>query len=162
MPQLLAHRAAVRAAQFAIAAAGILFLLLVFSRQAHAAAGDENPGALRGITSAVSVLVGPAPAGSAGTPAAGGPLASAVTSVASAAGSVVSSAAQPVTGAVAAQAPVTASPAQPSALRPKPAPRTSPRARRRRPPQPRYHPRRPPPAVRLRRARAWWPRPFRR
>ena len=44
MPQLLAHRAAVRAAQFAIAAAGILFLLLVFSRQAHAEAGNEHPG----------------------------------------------------------------------------------------------------------------------
>ncbi len=50
MSQLLAHRAAVRAAQFAIAAAGILFLLLLFSRQAHAAAGDGRPGALAGVT----------------------------------------------------------------------------------------------------------------
>ena len=59
MPQLLAHRAAVRAAQFAIAAAGILFLLLLFSRQAHAAAGDERPGALPGVASAAPVLAGP-------------------------------------------------------------------------------------------------------
>ena len=50
MPQLLAHRAAVRVAQFAIAAAGILFLLLLFSRQAHAATGDAPPPAPSAVT----------------------------------------------------------------------------------------------------------------
>ena len=60
MPQLLAHRAAVRVAQFAIAAAGILFVLLLFSRQAHAATGDDPPPAPSAVASAVSALTGPA------------------------------------------------------------------------------------------------------
>src|ERR1700731_3841478 len=66
MSQLLAYRVAVRAAQFAIAAAGILFLLLLFSRQAHAATGDEKPGALQSVTSAASALTGPGSTGTAG------------------------------------------------------------------------------------------------
>ena len=56
MPQLLAHRVAVRAAQFAIAAAGIIFLLLLFSRQAHAATGDGAP---RGRPRRPSAVRGP-------------------------------------------------------------------------------------------------------
>ena len=48
MPQLLAYRVAIRAAQFALAAAAIVFLLLFFSRQAHAATGDERPGGASG------------------------------------------------------------------------------------------------------------------
>src|ERR1700749_1552609 len=50
MSQLSAYRVALRAAQFAIAAAGILFLLLLFSRQAHAATGDNSPPAPSAVT----------------------------------------------------------------------------------------------------------------
>ena len=71
MPQPLARRVALRAAQLAIAAAGIFFILLIFSRQAHAAT-DGQPS---------------------------GPLAGTVTSVTSTAGSIVDSAAEPVTAA---------------------------------------------------------------
>src|SRR6185437_9869071 len=113
MPQLLANRAAVRAAQFAIAAAGILFLLLVFSRQAHAAAPDEHPGLNSATTSTASAVTGPA---SAGTSAAGNPLTSAVGSVTGAANAVTGSADKAVTGAAAAvdQASAPGKPAQPA------------------------------------------------
>src|ERR1700755_3223505 len=96
MPQLLANRAVVRAAQFVIAAAGILFLLLIFSRQAHAAAQDEHAGLNSATTSATSPVTGAASAEAAGTAAAGSPLTSAVGSVASAANPVVGSADQGV------------------------------------------------------------------
>ncbi len=113
MSQLLAYRVAVRAAQFAIAAAGILFLLLLFSRQAHAATGDENPGALQSVTSAASALAGPGTTGTTGTTVgstASTPLADVATSVTSAAGSVINSAAKPVTAAIAAPAQAAAPP----------------------------------------------------
>src|ERR1700761_758787 len=98
MPQLLAYRVALRAAQFALAAAVILFLLLLVSRQAHAATGDQHPGTAPAATSALAGLTEPA---SAKSSAAGNPLSSATGAV----GSVVNSAAQTVTGAGAPPAP---------------------------------------------------------
>ncbi|HEY7260588.1 MAG TPA: hypothetical protein VH589_03780, partial [Trebonia sp.] len=43
MTQPIARRIALRAVQLAIVAAGIFVIMLVFSRQAHAATTDTNP-----------------------------------------------------------------------------------------------------------------------
>jgi len=59
MPQPIVGRIALRAVQLAIAAAGIFVIMLLFSRQAHAAASDTLPPAspLSAVTSAVSSAV---------------------------------------------------------------------------------------------------------
>ena len=79
MDQPIARRVALRAAQFAMAAAGILFLLLLFSRQAHAA--DGPPSALGDVTSTVSAVTGSAPSASTVTSAAAAPVSNVVGSV---------------------------------------------------------------------------------
>ena len=73
MPQPAVRRIALRAVQFAIAAAGILVIFLVFSRQADAASLDPPPAtpapapvaplsaATSGITSATSGITSAAP-----------------------------------------------------------------------------------------------------
>src|SRR6185437_8139479 len=85
MSQPLAYRVAVRAAQFAIAAAGIIFLLLLFSRQAHAATGDGHPGTGSAAGSVTALAAG---SHGAATPASGDPLGGAAAALTSTAGSV--------------------------------------------------------------------------
>src|SRR5579862_8706615 len=98
MSQPIACRVALRGAQFALAAAGIFFLLFLLSKQAHAATSDQPPG----VSSVVSTLTGSTPAAGQ-TPAASTPTpvptstSSAISPVTSAVGSVVSSVTQPVT-----------------------------------------------------------------
>src|SRR5215469_1875341 len=70
MPQPIARRVAIRAMQFAIVAAGIFVIMMLFSRQAHASTLDTQS-----------------------------PLGSAPSSALSSVGSVVNSAAKPVTSA---------------------------------------------------------------
>src|ERR1700722_10441410 len=90
MPQLPSHRVALRAAQLAIAAAGILILLVLLSKQAHAETTDEPPGTST-ASSAVSAVTGAVLPGSTPTTATATPtptpasLATAVTGARSAA-----------------------------------------------------------------------------
>src|SRR5215813_4952940 len=60
MPQPILRRIALRAVQLAIVAAGIFVVMLLFSRQAHAATSDTLPTSpLSQVTSAVSSAASP-------------------------------------------------------------------------------------------------------
>src|SRR5215470_1122556 len=90
MPRPITRRVALRAAQFAIGAAGILFLLFLFSRQADAATTDQSPPG-NGLTSAVSAVTS---AASSSVTSVAAPVTSAVSGAASAAATTASSAAK--------------------------------------------------------------------
>src|SRR5260370_42692331 len=60
MPRPISRRVALRAAQFAIGAAGIFFLMLLFSKSADAATAGQDPSA-PGLTSAVSAVTSVVP-----------------------------------------------------------------------------------------------------
>src|SRR5215471_6580394 len=60
MPQPILRRIALRAVQLAIVAAGIFVLMLLFSRQAHAATSDSSPASPPApVTSAVGSVASP-------------------------------------------------------------------------------------------------------
>ena len=102
MTQDVSRRIALRAVQVAIVAAGIFFLLLLVSRQAHAATIEDHPAPAL-VTSALSagpVAAGPVAAGLvSGSPVAAGAVTGPAGSVVGTVTSALGSATAPVTGA---------------------------------------------------------------